>query len=33
MEPYGGTMPTVEETIIFIQQAHAGQVDAAGEEY
>ncbi len=26
-------MPTVEETIIFIQQAHAGQVDAAGEEY
>src|SRR5579871_5855288 len=27
------TMPTVEETISFIQRAHAGQTDKAGNEY
>lgn len=26
-------MPTIEETIAFIQQAHAGQVDAQGVTY
>ena len=26
-------MPTIEETIAFIKQAHAGQVDKVGREY
>jgi (p)ppGpp synthase/HD superfamily hydrolase len=28
-----GMSPTVEQTIEFIKQAHAGQTDKAGEEY